>query len=555
MKLFLNRYFVLLLIIIACVPLLGLLQPGLPVTHDGQDHVARIANFYQSLSEGNPVPRWAANLNWGYGHPILMFLYPLPSYVASLFHVIGFSFVDSTKLVFGISYILSALTMYLWIQSVYGKKAGLISALLYTFTPYRFIDLYVRGAIGEHVAFIFPPLIAYFFYKMTKPDPKGRLADRNLIGASLSVAALILSHNAMAIMFLPIIIIYIGYLLAFEVKQKSLFILQCFGSLVIGFGMSSFFWIPAYFEGKYTLRDVVTVGVTMERFVPWQRFLYPSWNYGAGDQVTQGLGFIQWFGILISIIYMKLTKDKRIRTMLTGVLILLLASLFIMTPWSSFLWNRITLLQKFQFPWRFLSVTVFCIAVFGGIGISSLLTRFKPSIRNTLLFVYCLLLIISTVGMWHTRTYQVKDESFYTGIFSGTTDTGESSPVWSVRFMEHKPIANIEVVDGVADITNIYRNTTKHVYSVNAHKKTLMMENTVYFPGWLITIDGKPVQIQYQNMNYRGLMMFDVPEGKHTVEVMFTNTRLRQVSELISLFTFIMLVAAGLGTFLWKRKK
>ena len=90
MKLLTKYWGLLCVIIFSCVPLYTLLHPGLPITHDGQDHVARIANFYLSLSEGNIVPRWAANLNWGYGHPILMFLYPLSSYAASIFHVIGF---------------------------------------------------------------------------------------------------------------------------------------------------------------------------------------------------------------------------------------------------------------------------------------------------------------------------------------------------------------------------------------------------------------------------------------------------------------------------------
>src|SRR5688572_3623586 len=90
----------LLLFLLSLLPLFDFLKPGLPLTHDGIDHVARIANFYQNLTEGNLVPRWAGNLNWGFGHPILMFLYPLPSYFASLFHFLGFSLIDSVKLVF-----------------------------------------------------------------------------------------------------------------------------------------------------------------------------------------------------------------------------------------------------------------------------------------------------------------------------------------------------------------------------------------------------------------------------------------------------------------------
>ena len=79
-----------LLILLSLFPLMDLLHPGLFDAHDSPDHVARIANFYQNLAEGTIIPRWAGNLNWGYGHPILMFLYPLPSYAASLFHFLGF---------------------------------------------------------------------------------------------------------------------------------------------------------------------------------------------------------------------------------------------------------------------------------------------------------------------------------------------------------------------------------------------------------------------------------------------------------------------------------
>src|SRR5258708_5812793 len=119
-----NKILLITLVILSLIPLFDLLHPGLPITHDGRDHVVRLANFYANLQEGILVPRWSGNLNWGYGHPVLTFLYPLPSYLGSIFHALGFTFVDSTKLVFGISFILSGLTMYLWIQSFLSKKAA-----------------------------------------------------------------------------------------------------------------------------------------------------------------------------------------------------------------------------------------------------------------------------------------------------------------------------------------------------------------------------------------------------------------------------------------------
>ena len=115
-----KKFWLIFLIFISLIPLFDLFRSGLPLTHDGQDHVARIANFYQSLSEGNIIPRWAANLNWGFGHPVLMFLYPLPSYIASFFHFLNLSLVDSTKIIFGLGFVLSGIFMYLWIRALWG---------------------------------------------------------------------------------------------------------------------------------------------------------------------------------------------------------------------------------------------------------------------------------------------------------------------------------------------------------------------------------------------------------------------------------------------------
>ena len=257
----------LILLILSLVPLLDLASPGLPITHDGQDHVARIASFYQSLSEGNIIPRWAGNLNWGYGHPILMFLYPLPSYAASLFHFIGFSFVDSTKLVFAVAYIASILAMYLWARDQWGKPAGFVASLLYGFAPYRFVDLYVRGAIGEHVAFIFPPLILWSLYN-----------KRTVIGA-ISVAGLMFSHNAVSLMFAPVIVLYILYL------NRSY--LQSLVTVALGSLLSAFFWMPVLYEGKYTLRDIVTNEDFTSRFVQFSQLLYTPWNYGIGNELSK----------------------------------------------------------------------------------------------------------------------------------------------------------------------------------------------------------------------------------------------------------------------------
>ncbi len=529
---------IVILLLISVFPLFDLLHPGLPKGHDTPDHVARIANFYQSLAEGNIVPRWAGNLNWGYGHPILMFLYPLPSYVASLFHAVGFSLVDSTKLVFAASFVASVLAMYFFARTAWGVLPGVVAAILYGFAPYRFVDLYVRGAIGEHVAFVFVPLILLGLWLLAHrtTDTRGGML------VSLGVAGLILSHNAVALMVVPLVVLYGAYLFHFESKERRRFLVLGVWSLLLGFLLSAFFWMPAFFEGKYTLRDIVTKGDFTTRFVPWQWFFVSPWNYGGGNEFSKELGLAHWAGIIGALIVFIRTKARKTRWFIGVSVLVVIASLWLMTSASNIVWEKISILQKFQFPWRLLTVTVIISSLLGAIGVSQIQKRFVVWVVGGMI----LLAIISTKDMWRAKEYVVKRQSHYSGIYDSTTDTGESSPIWSVRFMERRPNAMYEVIEGEAVIIPGSRNTTRHEFAVSAKTDARIVDNTLYFPGWTVSVDDRPLDLVqdliYQDPNYRGLMTFRVPAGEHRVVVSFGETKLRKVANSISVMGLVLLI-------------
>lgn len=511
------------LFFVSLLPLWSLLTPGLPVTHDGRDHVARIANFYQNLSEGNLVPRWAGNLNWGYGHPVMMFLYPLPSYIASFFHATGFSLVDSVKLVFAAAFVASVLAMYLW--------AGPLAAILYGFAPYRFVDLYVRGAIGEHVAFVFPPLILWGMLKLSQEKKKPYVW---MIVIAVAMAGLLLSHNAMSLMFLPIILLYAMFL-----ARRSFSI---GGSLLLGFGISAFFWFPAFIEGKYTLRDIVTAGEFADRFAPAIQLLYTPWNYGGTDALPKHLGVAQLIAVAGAawvLLRSKIAPKKKVLGW--GLAATLLVVSFLMTRPSLFVWESVTILQKFQFPWRLLSVSVFAAA--------ALAAWWKPR----LWIVLPILAVVLTIPMWKPASYLVRPESFYTGVYAGTTDTGESSPIWSVRFMESPPSAPAEIIDGEAEIIPGVRTNIRHAYTLTASTRARIRENTLYFPGWQVLVDSAPVAVEFQDPANRGLMTYRVEPGMHTVDVVFGETKLRKFADYISLASLGVLGILGTMA-LWKKR-
>ncbi len=533
-----KRFSLILVLILSVIPLLDLLHSGLPVTHDGQDHVARIANFYQSISEGNIIPRWAGNLNWGFGHPILMFLYPFPSYLGSLFHYFGFSFIDSVKLVFAVSYIVSGVAMYYWGKNALGEKAGIVAAALYMYAPYRFVDLYVRGAIGEHVAFTFVPMILYLLLKSSQNHKEKRFSYFFLL--TISITGLLLSHNALALMFIPILFAYSMFLI-YTSKEKKYLASIYITSGALGFGLSSFFIIPAFFEGKYTLRDIVTShGEYRSGFVNLKDFVVPQWSYGGSQLLSKQIGMVHLFLAGISLLLFNTFKKNKKSFIFYMCLFSISLSIFLMLSFSDVIWQKISLLQKFQFPWRLLSPVVLCTSILGALTVA---VFEKKKYTTYLVFLLCFFLVIVNFKYFHPRAYLSKNDSFFTGIYNGTTDTGESSPRWSVRFMEHKPSTKAEFIDGEGRIKVVKRTSTYREYEIFSKTKTSrVLENTLYFPNWEVSVNGKKTLIEFQDKSYRGLMTYFIAQGKNKVIISFKDTKLRTISNSISIASFILIV-------------
>ena len=114
--------------------------------------------------------------------------------------------------------------------------------------------------------------------------------------------------------------------------------------------------------------------------------------------------------------------------------------------------------------------------------------------------------------------------------------------------MEKKPAAPIELIDGEAIITSLGRSTTLHRYEISATRKTRIVDNTLYFPGWKIYVDGADTQIEFQDPNYRGLMTFWVEEGKHMVNMRFGETKLRKAAHVMSILGVVILAGGIIAT-------
>ena len=76
------------------------------------------------------------------------------------------------------------------------------------------MNIYNRGALGEAMAFIFLPLIIFFIIK-TAESKNFKAGLKWIAGGGLAVAGLILTHNIVCYMFIPM-----AFLLAVVVLEK-----------------------------------------------------------------------------------------------------------------------------------------------------------------------------------------------------------------------------------------------------------------------------------------------------------------------------------------------
>src|SRR3989344_5436424 len=272
--------YILLVLLFAVLSVGSLSSPGLPPTHDGEYHIMRFQQFYKVLSEGDIYPRWAPDFNNGYGLPLFNFVYPLPNYVASFFHFLGVSFIDSFKLNMVAASLVGSIFFFLWSRRYWGQLGGLVSAVFYTFSPYHFLDIYVRGSVGEVWALALFPGLLWSFYSLYQTKEK-----KFFLLSITFLFLLVLSHNILALVFFTFFLAYAVFLF-WNTEDKKTFLKHLTLIIIFGLSLSSPFWLPALYETKYVLG--LQISSPLHHFPKIYQLIYSSWGYGFSGEDKAG---------------------------------------------------------------------------------------------------------------------------------------------------------------------------------------------------------------------------------------------------------------------------
>jgi len=530
--------FFLIIILLSCLPISSIfITPKLLHTHDGFVHLARIAAYFKALQDLEFPVRWAGDLNYGYGMPLFNFMYQTPYFISSIFLATGVGLVNAFKFTLALSFLLSGIFMFGFTREAFGdnKKAFLVT-IFYQFAPFRFIELLVRGAFGEVYTYAFLPLILWGIARFVKKQTFG-----NMSLIAIASALLILSHNALSLVFFGICVLY-GFLFA---TSKKMFLQICSG-LGIGLILAAFYWIPAILEHKYTYGDLFMQALYLQHFPPLQNFFIPNF-FNVPSLQTKGIsvqiGLFHTIAILLSIYLLFQKKTTSFMKTFTAVNIaILLITFFFMQPISIPIWSRVALLRQFQFSWRLLGTISFITAM---LSVSFMYIKLfsKQWIQVLLIFF----VIVTTIFYWNPSLGydKIKETDFWNYPLT-TTYFGETDIIWSAGPAKAYPKQRIQFVQGNGKITHFVKRQTTQTFSATSTTSAVLVSNTEYFPGWRVFVNGESVPIQFQDPNWRGLITFHIPKGVNTVQIAFSETPLRFFSDVLSLCGIAFLIVLGI---------
>lgn len=502
---------------------------SIPFSHDGENHLARFAAYAKAFQDGHVPPRWAGDLNYRYGTPVFNFFYPLPGYLAS-FVQIFFPLEFTLNLLFLTTVILSLAGMHLWIKKFVHRDIAVLSALLYAFAPYQMLNIYVRGDIGESLALSLVPFI-FLFVERYRNQPR----IPNALVAGIFLALLILAHHGIALMFMPLILLYIVVRLLGGGIHSGILI-----TILFGFGISAFFWIPGLLEHRYTLAATFIGDMYRDHFNTILRIISSPWGTGANIQQSNGLapqlGLILSLCCVFSVIFALANHFRKKKTDLLAALFFLfmLCGIFLSTSQSTFLWETLPLLHKYQFPWRFTALLTFSAIAF----ISLHLSRYNKLFLYGLIFAH----MIFSVHFTQTAGWVRKGDNYYKS-FPGTTYYHEeAATIWSTGSAGTYPKDPVEIISGTGVLSEYQRKTQQQQITVTANTPLQLKMNTLYYPGWRAYINNTEVPIQFQDPNNRGLITFTVPAGTHRVKIVFSETKFRLIANSISILSILTAV-------------
>ena len=560
-----------------------LFQPN-TLTHSADNllHLYRLVALQQAISQGALFPRWLPDLAYGYGLPLFVFYAPLSYYLTLTLSLPGLSLVNALNLSFILALLLAATGAYLFVKDLLGLHAGFLAAVAYAYAPFQFLNTLSRGSLPAAWAMAAFPFVFWAFGRLIRSPTSfsaSRLSSIYFPLSALLLGAALLMHNAPNLLFVPLLMLYVGIELlvqfASQLKNTDLslpdklrlmfhqIILPVTTAGLLGLALAAFYLLPALFEKQFAQVERVIISPDFDfryHFLHLSDLLAlpPAANTGLlNPSYPFSLGLAQVGLAVVGLVGIWRLREKR-QWATTGFALLgLVGSIFMMLPASLPVWEQFPLLAFVQHPFRLLGPAALALAILAGLAVAAWPERWRLGVTLTgisLIFLTSLPLLYPRYQEPFSATPTLLDMFAYehaTGTI-GTTSFGEYLPIWVKQTPDQSPLesmyqagATIERLDRAYLPAGAKIETASYSFNqadllITSPQPYQAVFHTFYFPGWTALADNQPAPIA--PVTERGLIGVTMPAGQHRLQLDFTETPLRWAADVVSLASLVIIV-------------
>lgn len=365
--------------------------PGLVLGHDTLHHIWGSWAYLQAWQAGDLLPLWLHHL--GLGMPLPLFYGPLPYWAMIPIGLAGGGPAHLLAGSFALAGVASGLSAW-WATATWtgDRRAALVAAVAWAYSPYRLLDANYRAALGESWALALMPLVLVAFDRLLT------VGDRRWRACALLAVALVTVAHPLSLVLLVVLlpILALARWRSIVAAGAGTRLAHAIVAGITGIALAGFFAVPLVVglrnlnvgpllsrEGtpKYSLQGVGPEQVLKRRLWSAMEWARPDdWSDKQEREISIYFGLVLLAGLLGAVIALRTESTARQSPLAALAAVGWLGFALSFRPFAQLTAAAVRDLSLLQFPWRFLGPASAAAAL--ALGVVAALAAASTSRRN-----------------------------------------------------------------------------------------------------------------------------------------------------------------------------
>ena len=502
-----ERTAILLLFIFSAAIIVPAAYLGVPENYDLGQHLRFARTWHDALGSGEMIPSWGAADNAGLGSAGVRFYPPATHFVMAVIQFGTGSWYDTLWLTMLIWMFVGSIGVFKLANEWSSARVSFCSAVLYAIVPYHLLQVFQAFLLAEFTAAAILPFCFLYAHRLI------------IKGGTANVALFAVAYSGLVLTHIPTTIfgtLSLGvFIIGFLSRENVLRSVRRFASAsAIALVATSFYWVRMTMELSWIKHN--TPQYYASGLYNYSTYFFPM-LYSSGEAyVARFLWLIDicilvTYALFIPSLIIILKKRFDAPRHVLSLMAVAGFALFMMSVLSSPVWDNISVIQKLQFPYRWLAPASLAAALLFPIGVAAL-AEGRTIITRT--FAYSLASIITLVIVLDVSQIIVPSAPVPRNEFVKAVEKLDELPacdcwwpVWaSPDVMDHTD----RIVTADRPIAISKWEATERRFVVGEGRSGPVGAGTFYYPHWKASVNGTPTEI---SLNPKGLIEIQVPSG------------------------------------------